>query len=135
MRELEALPKEEATRIWESMTPMEQVRLANAMTTEEIDAMPAETTALMRNMKADTLERALGELESARTTDGRFMYIGDGETFELTEEYCQRRLTKLSKSFELETEESLGFYAYHTLRLWVEAYTLLLDEYKKKEEG
>lgn len=90
----------------------------------------------MREMTCDTLKRALGELESIQTDDGKFIYNGDGaDPFELTEEYCTTQLTRLQKEFEGETEESTGFYGYHNLRLWIDAYTLLLNEHKKKEEA
>lgn len=90
----------------------------------------------MREMTCDSLKRALGELEAIQTTDGKFIYNGDGaDPFELTEEYCATQLTRLQKAFEGETEESTGFYGYHNLRLWIDAYTLLLNEYKKKEEA
>jgi hypothetical protein len=132
IRELDALPKDEAAKIWASLSEEEQVKLANAMTAEEIAAMPKKLTDVMRGMKANTLNRALGELEAAQTTEGTFIFTGDGDTFELTEEYCTRRLTELKTKFEGETEESIGFHGYHNLRLWIEAYEVLLNEYKKK---
>lgn len=135
MRELEALPLEEAVSYWESLTDKEKLKLANAMTPEEIAAMPEEVTRHMREMKADTLERALGELEAAQATDGSFHYTGDGDSFELTEDYCQKRLADLTSKFEGETEESVGFYPYHNMRIWIESYTLLLNEYAKRKEG
>lgn len=136
MRELEALPEAEATEFWESLSQGEKVKLMNAMTTEEIEAMPKEYRDAMREMTCDTLKRALGELESIQTDDGKFIYNGDGaDPFELTEEYCTTQLTRLQKEFEGETEESTGFYGYHNLRLWIDAYTLLLNEHKKKEEA
>jgi len=132
MRELEALPQDEATQIWESLNQEEKVKLMNAMTTEEIEAMPKKNRDAMREMTCTTLKRALGELESIQTTDGKFIYNGDGANpFELTEEYCTKQLTRLKGSFEGGTEESLGFYGYHNLRLWIDAYTLLLDEYRR----
>lgn len=135
MRELEALPENEATEYWESLTQEEKVKLMNAMTTEEINAMPKNNRDGMREMAVTTLKRALGELESAQATDGKFIYTGDGaEPFELDEEYCTTQLTRLTGRFEGQTEESLGFYGYHNLRLWIASYTLLLDEIRKRED-
>lgn len=132
MRELEALPHDEATKIWESLSQEEKVKLMNAMTTEEIEAMPKNNRDGMREMTCTTLQHALGELEAVQTTDGKFIYNGDGaDPFELDEEYCTTQVTRLKKSFDGETEESLGFYGYHNLRLWIDAYTLLLNELKK----
>jgi hypothetical protein len=131
LRELEALPQEEATKIWESLSNEEKLKLANAMTSEEIAAMPQYHRETLRNMTAETLERALNELEAAQTSDGKFVFTGEGEPFELDEAYCIRRLADLTQKFEGETEESIGFYAYHNLRLWIEAYRVLLNEQKK----
>jgi hypothetical protein len=135
MRDLEALPQEEATRIWEALTSEQQVRLANAMSAEEIAAMPATLREPLRAMSAKTLDSALNELEAARTTDSTFIFTGEGESFELTEEYCTKQLSYLSRKFEGETEESLGFYAYHNLRLWIEAYEVLMNEHRKRKES
>lgn len=133
MRELEALPEDEATKIWEALSDEEKVKLMNAMTTEEIEAMPKQNRDAMREMTCTTLKRALGELEAVQATDGKFIYSGDGaDPFELDKEYCTTQLTRLKKNFEGQTEESLGFYGYHNLRLWIDAYTLLLNEINKK---
>lgn len=133
MRELEALPENEATEYWESLTQEEKVKLMNAMTTEEIDAMPKANRDGMREMAVTTLKRALGELEAAQTEDGTFIYTGDGaDPFELDKEYCTTQLTRLKERFEGQTEESLGFYGYHNLRLWIASYTLLLNEIAKR---
>lgn len=133
MRELEALPEDEATKIWEALSGEEKVKLMNAMTTEEIEAMPKRNRDAMREMTCTTLKRALGELEAVEATDGKFIYNGDGaDPFELDKEYCTTQLTRLKKNFEGQTEESLGFYGYHNLRLWIDAYTFLLNEINKK---
>lgn len=78
MRELEALPQEEATKIWEALSQEEKVKLMNAMTTEEIEAMPKKNRDAMREMTCTTLKRALGELEAVQAADGKFIYNGDG---------------------------------------------------------
>lgn len=136
IRELEALPEDEATKIWEALSQEEKVKLMNAMTSEEIEAMPKNNRDGMREMTCNTLKRALGELEAVQSADGKFIYNGDGaDPFELDEEYCTTQLTRLKKNFEGQTEESLGFYGYHNMRLWIDAYTFLLNEIDKREEG
>lgn len=135
MRELEALPKEEAFKYWKSLSTTERVRLANAMSTEEIDALPKELTDSMRNLSAKTLNRALNELEAVRTEEGTFIFSRDDTSYEMTKEYCTERLADLKEKFEGETEESLGFHAYHNLRLWIEAYETVLHEFDDQEPG
>lgn len=126
---------EEATKIWESLNNEEKLKLANAMTSEEIAAMPEYHRETMRNAEAKTLDRALRELEAAQTTDGKIVFTGEGKPFELTAEYCTERIADLTQKFEGGTEESLGFYVYHNLRLWIEAYKTLLTEHEKKKES
>lgn len=80
-----------------------------------------------------TLGQALSELTAAETSDGRFIFIGDGDTFDLTEEYCNKRVKTLEAALDGETEESLGFYGYHNMRLWVEAFKIIIAEHKKRK--
>lgn len=135
MRELEALPKKDAFNYWKSLSTSERVKLANAMSTEEIDAMPKELTDSMRSLSAKTLDRALNELEAVRTEEGTFIFSRDDTSYEITKDYCAERLADLKEKFDGETEESLGFHAYHNMRLWIEAYETLLKEFDNQNQA
>ena len=136
LRELEQMPTAEAHAYWESLTGREQIRLANAMTPEEVEALPAEVKARFRNHSITTVPAALHELDAVLTPEGKFIHRSeDGEEIELTEEYCQYGLILLLDGFAEESEATIGFFHYHNQRLWIESYELLLSEYAKRKQG
>lgn len=128
VRDLEKMTESEVEAFRSALSDEEMARFLSTITPEEIEAIPEETRENMRSARANTLERALSELEAEKLSDGRFMFAGEGEAFEITAGYCRKRLLDLAPRLEKETEESLYFYGYHNLRLWVEAYNFLLQE-------
>lgn len=117
-------------KIWSEMTEIEKFRLANSMTTEEINAINPAIVSDYRVAKIDSVEYALAEL-GAKEINRRFILLDEqDEPLEITIDYCESQLMYLTMDFGLETEESYGFYNYHRRRLWIEAYTFLLGELK-----
>lgn len=130
--EVQNLSEEEAQVFWDSLSPEETVRFANYFKPEWIEPIPAEYQESVRAMRANSLELALNELEAVQAEDGKFIFDGecdeDDEAFELNADYCRKRLAELAPKLVNGTEETLTFYGYHNIRLWVEAYNLLLKE-------
>lgn len=119
-------------KLWSEMTPREKFRLANSMTTEEINTINPAKVSDYRVAVVDHLETALDEL-GLEEVEGRYFTTGNNEIrHEITTNDCLTNIKLLKLTFDTETEESMGFYNYHRCRLWIQAYEFLVDEMQSR---
>lgn len=85
-----------------------------------------------RERNIETLDDALGELESIEVSPGVFMFDGDGEPFPITEEYVLRRLDDLNSNL-IENDDHINFYPFHNRRFWIQSYEIVLAEIRKHQ--
>lgn len=83
-----------------------------------------------RERNIETLDDALGELESIELRPGTFLFDGEGEPFYLTEEYVLRRLADLKEN-PIENDDHVNFYPFHNQRFWIQSYEIVLAEIRK----
>lgn len=85
------------------------------------------------NANVTSLKEALNELELGEKEDGTFFYDGDDELADITidEQYCMDRLKEMTAN-PVESDEGIDFYPYHNIRLWTQAYNIVLEEIRKR---
>lgn len=80
------------------------------------------------NLNVENLKQALSELEITEKEDGTFFH--EDEDFNVAiidEQYCLDRLKEMTDD-PVESDEGIDFYPYHNVRLWKQAYSIVLDE-------